>query len=320
MLFLTESDVLDLLPMDLAIERVEAAFRAQQGAAVNEPRKRIFLPGVSLHYMAAALPGENLMGLKIYSVSRGFFRFVVLLFDAQGGELLAFIEADQLGRIRTGAASGVAAKYLSRADSATAGVIGSGRQARTQLAAIVRVRKIRTALVYSPQQDHRDGFAREMSKQLGIEVRPAESAEAAVRFGDIVVTATNSSGPVLSSEWLNAGAHVSAVGANMENRREVDDDLLDRAEVIAVDSSAQARIEAGDLIQGFALAPAQWERVAEMWEIIAGTRQGRTTSEDVTLFKSTGIALWDVAAAGAVYRRAIELGRGKQTELSAMIA
>ncbi|MGH9397091.1 MAG: ornithine cyclodeaminase family protein [Terriglobia bacterium] len=317
MLFLTESDVLDLLPMDVAIERVEAAFRAQSGGgAANEPRKRIFLPHVSLHFMAAALPGESMMGIKIYTVSRGAFRFVVLLYEAERGELLAFIEADQLGRIRTGAASGVAAKYLSRADASTVGLIGSGRQARTQLHAVTRVRKIRAARVYSPDGTHRRQFAREMSDLLGIEVEAVESAEAAARFGDVVMTATNARQPVLSGEWLKPGAHVNAVGANMENRREVDDALLNRAAVIAVDSTVQARIEAGDLIQGFAPSPVQWGRVAEMWEIMAGCRPGRKTSEDITLFKSTGIALWDVAAAGAIYRRAKDLGRGQQIGLS----
>lgn len=319
MLFLPESDVLDLLPMDAAIERVEAAFRAQNGGgAANEPRKRIVLPHASLHYMAAALPGENLMGIKIYTVSRGTLRFVVLLYDAERGDLLAFIEADQLGRIRTGAASGVAARYLSNPESSTAGVIGSGRQARTQLHAVTKVRKMRAARVYSPDEAHRRRFAREMSEILRLEVEPVESAEAAARFGDVVITATSAHHPVLSGAWIKPGAHVNAVGANMENRREVDDALLHRAAVIAVDSAAQARVEAGDLIQGFASAPAQWERVAEMWEIIAGRRPGRQRSEDITLFKSTGIALWDVAAAGAVYRRAKELGRGHDIKLSQM--
>lgn len=316
MLFLTEADVLDLLPMETAIERVETAFRAQAAGATNEARRRIFLPHSSLHYMAAALPGQNLMGLKIYTVSRGFFRFVVLLFDTEPGNLLAFIEADQLGRLRTGAASGVATKFLSRPDAVTVGVIGSGRQAKTQLHAVTRVREIRAARVYSPNKDRRRAFASEMTRTLGIPVEPAESAEAAARFGEVVITATTSSEPVVLGEWLRPGAHVNAVGANMHNRREVDDALLNRARVIAVDSADQARIEAGDLIQGFADDAARWERVAEMGEIIAGKRPGRSAADEITLFKSTGIALWDVAVAGAVYERARALRRGREIELS----
>lgn len=317
MLFLTEDDVLALFPMKVALERVEASFKAQgERTAVNMPRTRLFLPDVSLHYMAAALPGEGLLGMKIYTVSRGSFRFVVLLFEAGRGELLALIEADHLGRIRTGAASGVATKYLSRADAETAGVIGSGRQARTQLEAVARVRKIRSVRVFSPDEARRSQFAREMSERLRIEVEPVESAEAAARFGDVMITATTAREPVLKGEWLKPGAHVNAIGANMENRREVDDGLLHRASVIAVDSLAQARIESGDLIQGFSASPREWDRVTEMWAIIAGERPGRKSSEDVTLFKSAGIALWDVAAAGAIYRQAIELGLGKEISLS----
>lgn len=316
MLFLSEADVLDLLPMDTAIERVEAAFSAQAAGATNEARRRIFLPHSSLHYMAAALPDQNLMGLKIYTVSRGFFRFVVLLFEAEPGNLLAYIEADQLGRLRTGAASGVATKYLSSPEASTVGVIGSGRQAKTQLHAVTRVRPIRAARVYSPNQDRRRAFALEMTKTLGIPVEPVESAEGAARFGEVVIAATTSREPVLLGDWLRPDSHVNAVGANMHNRREVDDALLSRAGVIAVDSAEQARIEAGDLIQGFAGDAARWDRVVEICEIVAGKSTGRTEADEITLFKSTGIALWDVAVAGAVYERARELGRGREIELS----
>lgn len=317
-LFLTEADVLELLPMETAVERVEAAFRAQAEGAAIEPRRRIFLPHSSLHYMAAALPGEGRMGLKIYTVSRGFFRFVVLLFDVDPGNLLAMIEADQLGRLRTGAASGVATKYLSRQDSATVGVIGSGRQAKTQLQAIALVRRVRAVRVYSQTEEHRRAFASEMQKSLGIPIEPVESPEAAASFGDIVVTATSSREPVLHGDWLRPGTHVNAVGANMHNRREIDDAALRQAAVIAVDSEAQARVEAGDLIQGFDGSPGRWQRVCEMAEIVAGQRPGRSNEAEITLFKSTGIALWDVAVAEAVYQRARDLGRGQQIELSAV--
>lgn len=317
MLYLTESDVLDLFTMETALERVEASFVSQaRDEAVNKPRERIFLPGVSLHYMAGALMKDGWLGMKIYTVSRGALRFVVLLFDASHGELLALIEADHLGRIRTGAASGVATKYLSRAEASTVGVIGSGRQARTQLQAVTRVRSIQSARVYSRDDGRRRIFAIEMSEKLQLEVEPVESAEAAARFGDVVITATTTPAPVLAGEWLKPGAHVNAIGANMKDRREVDDGLLQRATVIAVDSIEQARIESGDLIQGFAPSPAQWERVVELCEVIAGARQGRLSPEDVTLFKSAGIALWDVAAAGAIYARAKELDRGKEMTLS----
>jgi ornithine cyclodeaminase/alanine dehydrogenase-like protein (mu-crystallin family) len=265
--------------------------------------------------MAASLPEENLVGMKIYTVSREAFRFVVLLFDAESGAYLALIEADHLGRIRTGAASGVATNLLARPDASRVGLIGAGRQACTQLEAVARVRKLSAAKVFSRTPDSREEFCREMSAKLQVQVEPAESAEEAVRFGDIVITATNSNQPVVRGEWLRPGTHLNAIGANMSNRREVDDSTLERAALIAVDDLAQAQVEAGDLIQGFANLKRGWETVLQLCQIVAGSRPGRTSSESITLFKSSGIALWDVAAAGFIYRQAIQRGMGKPLAL-----
>jgi ornithine cyclodeaminase/alanine dehydrogenase-like protein (mu-crystallin family) len=315
-LFLSETDVQELLPMERALERVEASLRAQHGGqATNRARQRIILSHSSLHYMAASLPEENLMGMKIYTVSREAFRFVVLLLDAESGAFLALIEADHLGRIRTGAASGVATKFLARPDSSCVGLIGAGRQARTQLEAVARVRNLSAARVFSRTWESREEFCREMSGKLQMEVEPADSAEAAVRFGDIVITATNSNQPLVRGEWLRPGTHVNAIGANMANRREVDDSTLERAAVIAVDDLAQAKVEAGDLIQGFAALKRGWKSTLELGEIVAGSSPGRTSSDDITIFKSSGIALWDVAAAGFIYRLALERGKGKPLAL-----
>ncbi len=317
MLFLTESDVLELFPMQAALGCVEASFKAQDGGgAMNRSRQRIFLPGVSLHYMAAALPGDHLLGMKIYTVSRGAMRFLVLLYESERGELLAMIEADQMGRIRTGAASGVATRYLSRESASTAGVIGAGRQARTQLHAVSLVRRLKSARVFSRDEGRRVRFAREMSERLGMEIEPDASAEAVAGFGDILITATNAQEPVVFADWLKPGVHINAIGANVPAHRELDDRTLRRASLIAVDSAVQCRIEAGDLIRGFAREPERWETVTEMWEIIVGHKPGRQSPEDITIFKSTGMALWDVAAAGVVYRRARELGRGREIQLT----
>jgi ornithine cyclodeaminase/alanine dehydrogenase-like protein (mu-crystallin family) len=312
-LFLTEADVQDLFPMEQALERVEASFIQQHsGRAVNRSRQRIFLPGSSLHYMAAALPDEKLLGMKIYTVVRDVLRFVVLLFSAESGDLLALIEADHLGRRRTAAASGVATKYLGRKGACRLGMVGTGSQARTQLAAVAQVRRLRAAQVFSRDLTRRKQFCSEMTEQLQLQVEPAESAEAAVRFGDIVITATTSSQPVLKGEWLRRGAHVNAIGANMTLRREIDDVALAHATVIAVDSLEQAKEEAGDLIQGLASIPGGWDGVTELHDIIGGRRPGRTSEEEITLFKSSGIALWDVAAAGYIYEQARQKGKGKE--------
>ncbi len=311
-LFLTEADVLELFPMKQALKHVEASFIAQHsGATVNQSRQRLFQPGFSLHYMAAALADERLAGMKIYTITSGAARFLVLLFDTRTGEMLAIIEADHLGRIRTGAASGVATRYMARPDASTVGVIGAGRQARTQLEAVAGVRQIHAARVFARDGTHRVEFCKDMTTRLGIPVEPAAIAEEATRFGDIVIAATTSAEPVVKGEWLRPGTHVNAIGANMASRREMDDAVLRRAAIIAVDSIDQAREEAGDLVQGLAAASRSWDEVVELKDVVAGSKPSRNSGDAVTVFKSCGIAIWDVTAAGFIYREALEKKRGK---------
>ncbi len=315
-LLISEGEVLELLPMERAIERVESSLVAQHaGQAVNRPRKRIILTLTSLHYMAAALPDEKLLGMKIYTVSSGTARFVVLLLDAESGRLLAIIEADHLGRIRTGAASAVATKYLARKDAAQVAVIGTGGQARTQLEAVARVRRLASVKVFSRDEQRRLSFCREMEQRTSLDVQPARSSEEAVRSADIVITATTARTPVVYGEWLRPGAHVNAIGSNMPNRRELDDVALTRMRLISVDSIEQAKEEAGDLIQGLPNARRAWDEVVELGAIAAGAHPGRVSSDEITLFKSCGIALWDVAAAGYIYRQALANGAGVQVAI-----
>ena len=315
-LFLSEDDVCELLPMERALECVEASFVAQgAGQAINRPRKRILLPHCSLHYMAAALPAEKWLGMKIYTVTRSDFRFGVLLFDAENGELKAVIQADHLGRIRTGAASGVATKYLARANASRVGLIGTGRQARTQLEAVTKVLQVSSARVFGRDEKRRQEFCREMQARLGVQVEPASTAEEAVRFGEVVITATTAREPVVLGEWLQPGTHVNAIGANMANRRELDELALARASVIAVDSLEQAQEEAGDLIQGFAKLGRGWEGVVELSSVMSGSGPRRRSQDEITIFKSSGIALWDVAVAAYVYQQALEKGKGKELDL-----
>ena len=311
-LFLSETDVLELFPMKQALGLIEASFGAQRsGSAFNQSRRRLFQPGFSLHYMAAALADEHVAGMKIYTITSGAARFLVLLFDAKSGELLTVMEADHLGRIRTGAASGVATKYLARPDATRVGVIGTGRQARTQLGAVAGVRNIQAARVYSRNDTHRREFAKEMTDDLKFPIEPAPSAEEAARFGDIVITATTSSEPVLKGEWLRPGTHVNAVGANMANRREMDETVLRRAAIIAVDSIEQIRGEAGALIQGLPATHRSWDDVVELKDVVSGDKPRRESEEQITVFKSCGIAIWDVVAAGFIYRQALQKKKGR---------
>ncbi len=316
-LILREDDVRALLTMPMALEAVETAFRRlADGTAILHSRQRLHVPGKSyLHYMAAADATGGVMGMKMYTTSRQGLRFLVPLFSADSGDLLALVEADYLGQMRTGAASGLATRLLARADARRVAVIGAGLQARTQLEAIAAVRRLESAQVFSRSEDHRGQFAREMSERLKMPVHAAASAEAAVRGADVIVTATNTSLPVVEGRWISPGAHINAIGANFPRNRELDFETVNRAALIAVDSVAQSREESGDLIQAFAENPARWESVVEFAEIVAGRRQGRADEKEITLFKSNGIAIEDIVAAERVYAAAMAKGMGEQLKL-----
>ena len=207
-LLLSEAEVKSILTMPLAQEAVESAFqRLADGIAVVHPRQRLHLPGKSyLHYMAAGDGVSGYMGLKIYTSSREGLRFLVPLFDAQSGDLVALLEADYLGQMRTGAASGVATKLMARADARVAGIIGTGLQARTQLEAIAQVRKLEKVRAYGRDQKRREQFAQEMTARLGVPVTAVSSGEEAVRDADIVITSTTATNPVVEGRWLKAGS------------------------------------------------------------------------------------------------------------------
>jgi len=315
-LFLTESDVVELLPMERALECVEASFVEQEGGgAVYRSRERILLPQVSLHYMAGALPQDRHVGIKVYTATRQDLRFLVLLYDSENGRLLSLMQADHLGRIRTGAASGVATKYLARPDASRLAVIGTGRQARTQAQAVARVRKLSAVKVFGRDPARLQSFCQALSEELGVPAESAASAGDAIRFGEIICTATSSYQPVVHGEFLQPGSHINAIGANMANRRELDDEAIRRASLITVDSVEQSRKESGDLIQGLANVEKGWESVVELHAVVTGKQPGRTSAEQITLFKSHGIALWDMAVAGYVYQEALRLGKGRELDI-----
>jgi alanine dehydrogenase len=315
-LFLTEADVEKLLTMPDAIRVVEDALREMgEARAVNRPRQRVRVPNGILHVMPAGLPTRGYLGFKYYSSFRPKTRFWFHLLDANNGNVLAIMQADRLGQQRTGAASGVATKHLARADAAEVGIIGAGWQAESQLEAICAVRAIRVARCYSRDAEHRKAFAKKMSARLNVDVRGVDSAEEAVRAADIVSTATSSLEPVLRGEWLKPGAHINAVGANRVQARELDDDVLQRSAFVCVDSIEQAKIEAGDLISPIERGRLTWERVRELGEVVAGKVTGRANRDDVTLFKSMGIALEDVAVGAWVYEQAREQKLGREISL-----
>ena len=306
-LWLTDGDVERLLTVEEAVPVVEAVLKQQAaGTATNLPRGHTIAgPGVMLAHMTAALHEQGVFGFKVYSIVDGAYRFFVLLYSVATGDLLAVIEANQLGRRRTGAASGVSAKYMSREDSAEVGILGSGFQAGAQLEAICSVRPIERVRVYSRNPENRNGFARRMTETLSIEVVAADEPRAVVESADILVTISNSRTPVFDGEWLRAGTHICAVGGANEYVTELDDATIQRADFIAVDSIAQAKIECGELLMPTSRGLLLWEQVSELWQVVGGMKSGRRGGEDITLFKSLGMAMWDLAAAKVVYERYI---------------
>jgi len=290
MLYLTEADVQELLPMNEAVGIMRRAFEALgAGGAQNQPRRRLILDtGSTLHSLAGSY--LNYFGTKFYSTNPrygAYFHF--MLYDAATAQPLALMEANHLGQIRTGAASGYATDLLAKPDAATVGIIGSGFQARTQVDAIRAVRPVKTVRIWSRSEEKRRRFAEECSATA------VDSAEAAVRGADIVVTATNAKNPVLESGWILPGTLVNAIGSNQAARRELPSDLVCRADLIAVDSLEQAKIEAGDLL----LADC-WSKVVELHAI-----QRHWDPKRVSIFKSLGIGVEDVAAGAFIYERAL---------------
>jgi alanine dehydrogenase len=291
MLYLTEEDVRELLPMNDAIRMMRLAFEAlAAGKALNQPRRRLILPetGSVLHSMAGAF--GNYFGTKFYAANPKFgAHFLFALYNARNASPLALMEANYLGQIRTGAASGYATDLMSNPEAAVLGIIGSGFQARTQLDAIKAVRPVSTVRIWSRSREKREKFAEECG------VIAVDRAEDAVRGAHIVATATNSKDPVIEDDWISAGAHINAMGSNIANRRELPAELVKRANVVAVDSLEQAKIEAGDLI----LADS-WANVVELQTV-----QRHYAPERITVFKSIGLGVEDVAAGAFVYERAL---------------
>ena len=313
-IYLTEKDVQGLLTMDVALEAVEEGFRHQAGgSATNFPRRRLPLSPGSFNFMAAAAPVLGVMGIKTYGVMpTGQLRFYVQLYSSATGEMLALIEASHLGQVRTGAASGVATRYMSRDDAETVGMIGAGYQAGSQLEAVCKVRNIKKASIFSRTPEKKKKLAEIMSVKLGIDVVASDSAETAVRGSDIVITITSSSRPVLCGEWLSPGMHVNAAGANHWMRRELDTDAVVRADIVVADDVEGAKIECGDLIHPTERGAITWQRVRNLSDVVAGTVQGRTSPRDITLFESQGVALEDIAVAARLYDLAGRSGVGKK--------
>jgi alanine dehydrogenase len=311
-ILLRESDVEKLANMSVAIDAVEEAFRLQAGQSADvAPRRRCRLDHGMLHVMSASLPTLGYAGLKSYTTVPGATRFMVLLYK-NNGELVALIEADRLGQLRTGAATAVATKYMARQDASRLGLFGTGLQARSQVEAICRVRPIKTIVAFSRDAGKCKRFCEEMTEVVGIGVYPASAPEEAAKDMDIVVAATTSRDPVLRAEWISKGAHINAIGGNSISRQEIDIDTVRRSACVVVDSCEQAMLESGDLARAAEAEAFYWEDARELGLVVVGEFPGREDAGEITLFESQGIALEDVALAARIYDEAAKSGIGER--------
>lgn len=309
----SETDVEQLLSMAEALEAVESSLRAlaaDQGR--NHPRRRLFVPGgAGLHAMEAAVlmpprdqgEGRWYCGYKMYTTSRAGAQFTVGLFDGLSGQPLAVFEADRLGQRRTGAASGVATRLLAASDARQLGVIGAGWQAESQVEAVCAVRPIEYIRVFSRRPEARQSFAERMSQRLGVAVESVSRAGHVAEGADILITATTSREPVLAASALPRGIHINAIGANSLQRRELDRETVEGCDRIVVDSIEQCGIEAGDLVSALGAADGSaWARIEELGDALNANRR-RSGPVQRTLFKSTGLAIWDVACAARIWEK-----------------
>ena len=306
-LYLSESDVESLITAGDAVPVIEACFRRMaSGAVENVPRRRLGLDDGAFAVMSAVDRELGYAGLKAYAAVAGKASFVVCLFEVQTGTLAAVIEADALGQRRTGAASGVAAKHLARADARSLGIIGCGWQAEAQVDAIrAAVPTIERVVAYCRTPETLRAFCATTGAEPGESHRDAGEQ-------DIVVTATTSRDPVLRGEWLREGALVCAMGANRPGARELDNVVVERATFVCCDSREQARLESADLIEPVESGVLDWLEVHELQEVVAGDLAGRQTDADLVVFKSNGLAAWDVALGVAVVEQARARGVGRE--------
>ena len=317
-LLLKEKDVEQLLTMPMALELMERVHREySSGQAIDVPRERTRVPKAGLHILQGAVPSAGVFGYKAYTSSREGVRFIVYAFNTERGNLEAIVEADFLGMMRTGATGGVAARWLARPDARVVGVFGAGWQAQGQIEALALVRKLEKVKVFSRNADKLALFCSKMQAKLALDVVPAVSAEETVKGSDIVVTITTAASPVFSGDWLESGTHINAAGSNSLLRREIDEITVLKARPVVVDSRPTAQKEAGDLLPALEKGRLHIGGLTELGEVILGTRPGRTSVEQVTLFESQGMGMQDLIIAAELLKLARERGLGSEVDLGA---
>ena len=315
-LFLKENDVKQLLTVDIALRGVETAHRElAEGQAQDTPRARTRLPQTALHILHGALPGMGVLGYKAYTSNRSGNRFLVYVFDAASGCLRGVVEADYLGMMRTGAASGLASRLLARPDAKVAGVFGAGWQAEGHVRSLCRSLPLEKVKVFSRKAERLKEFCARLANITGVDVVPAANPEENVRGSDVIGTVTTASHPLFEAEWLEPGTHINAAGSNALVRQEISEAVVRLCSPIVVDSIPTAVAESGDLLPLLEKGRLHSRRLTELGDVLIGRCEGRTSREQITLFESQGLAIQDLAVAAELLELAREQGLGCELPL-----
>ncbi|HEY7535478.1 MAG TPA: ornithine cyclodeaminase family protein [Thermodesulfobacteriota bacterium] len=315
-LFLGEEDVKQILSMSDTVNVLEETFKQQGlGNIINHPRLRIRTDKSMFHYLAGAVPHMKAVGYKAYTSYKGGVKFRVFLHAIETGELLSIMDGNFMGMIRTGATTAVATKYMSKVNSTQIGIFGTGFQARGQLMGVAAVRSIKTIKAYSRDAEKRKSFCSEMERFIETETIPVENPDGVIKGSDIVITSTTSVEPVFKGELIEAGVHINAIGGNFLFKREIDEMVVRKSDIIVVESVEQSKIEAGEFLPAIEKGRLQWDQIYELGEIVAGKVKGRAKDDDITLFKSLGIAIEDIAVAAHIYELAKSRGVGQELKI-----
>lgn len=316
-LYLNEENIQEILFMESAIEVIEELFmeQAKRPDILNHPRGRLKNKKTMFHYMYASFPNLGFMGYKAYVSSKKGFTFRVFLHDIATGELLSIMDANHMGMIRTGAVTGVAAKYMSKQKSKTVAIFGTGFQAEGQLLALQSVRDINRINVFSRKKENRKAFSNKISELIDCEVVSHDSPKSTLKDADIVVTSTTSKEPVFDGKFVEKGMHITAIGNNFLFKREIDEKTIQNSSIVVVEDIEQTKLEAGEFLTLIDKGKMYWDQFVELKNVVSGKVDSRNSDSDITLFKSVGIAIEDIAIASHIYKIAKENKIGKNIDI-----
>jgi len=310
-LWISESDVVSLMNLGDAIEALERGLlREGEGKAQNMLKTHVAWGGSTLHAIGAVFAADGFAGTKTWAHTEGGATPLLILFDSNTGALKAIIEAFAFGQMRTAGASALATRWLAAEDADELGIIGAGKQAISQVAAVMAVRPIKRVRVFSRDAQRRAAFASRVSEEFQTRAVAASSIAEAVHAAPIITVVTRAAEPILHGEMVVPGAHINAVGAIVPSKAEIARDVLSRCNQIVVDSVPSAQKLAKELIDYLGPYQANWRRVRSLAEVVSARLQ-RDSGDDITLFKSLGMGISDLALGIELYRKAVQAGVGR---------